>query len=316
MTVKQDLGFPGTRINMLKALALLLLCCFLLISHGGAENLLSVAQVDKAVLENLLSNVLAKDDLLQGLTGGVSKNVLGGLSGGQVGGLLDGVLGGQGGGVLDGVLGGQDGGLLGGVLGGQGGRVLGGVLGGQGGGPLDGVLGGQDGGLLGDVLGGQGGGLLGGVLGGPNGGLLGGVLGGPNGGLLGGVLGGPNGGLLGGVLGHEGLLGLKLVDIILPKVTLKLFPVGLGLNIYTKIALKGNTILGGPLTLLVEVNITANGRLVLDKMGNPKLLLDNCRTNLGGIRILSGNIIGPVKEGLRRETPSIVLGQRSERSFE
>ncbi|XP_026578097.1 BPI fold-containing family B member 4-like [Pseudonaja textilis] len=81
---------------------------------------------------------------------------------------------------------------------------------------------------------------------------------------------------------------LKLVDITLPKVTLKLFPVGLGLNIYTKIALKGNTILGGPLTLLVEVNITANSRLVLDKMGNPKLLLENCRTNLGDIRILSG----------------------------
>ncbi|XP_058033390.1 BPI fold-containing family B member 3-like [Ahaetulla prasina] len=237
---------------MLKASALLLLCGLLPICQGGAENLLSVAQVDKTVLENLLSNVLAKDDLLHGLTGGGSQNVLGGLNGGQNGGPLDGVLGGQDGGLLGDVLGGQDGG------------------------PFGGVLGGQDGGLLGGVLGGQ------------DGGLLGGVLGGQDGGLLGGVLGGQDGGPLGGVLGQEGLLGLKLVDIILPKVTLKLFPVGLGLNIYTKIVLRGNTILGGALTLLVEVNITANAQLVQDRRGSPKLLLENCRTNLGGIRILSG----------------------------
>ncbi|KAM3840617.1 BPI fold-containing family B member 3-like [Vipera latastei] len=273
---------------MLKALAILLLGGLLPICRGGAGSLLSVAQVDQAVLENLLSNVLAKDDLLQGLTGGASKNVLGVLNGGEDGGLLGGVLGGQDGGLLGGVLGGQGGGPLDGVLGGQGGGPLGGVLGGQDGGLLGGVLGGQGGGPLGGVLGGQDGGLLGGVLGGEGGGLLGGVLGGEGGGLLGGVLGGPNGGLLGGVLGREGLLGLKLVDIILPKVSLKLFPAGIGLNIYTKIALKGNTILGGPLTLLVEVNITANARLVQDMMGSPKLLIENCKTNLGGIQVLSG----------------------------
>ncbi|KAK9405028.1 hypothetical protein NXF25_009855 [Crotalus adamanteus] len=252
----EHLGNPlvdqGTRINMLKALALLLLGGLLPICQGGAGNLLSVAQVDQAVLENLLSNVLTKDDLLQGLTGGASKNVLGVLNGGEDGGPLGGVLGGQDGGLLGGVLRGLDGGLL------------------------NGVLRGQDGGLLNGVLRGQGGGLLGGVLGGPNRGLLRGVLG------------GPNGGLLHGVLGREDLLGLKLVDIILPKVSLKLFPVGIGLNIYTKIALNGNTILGGLLTLLVEVNLTAKAQLVQDKMGSPKLLIENCKTNLGGFRILSG----------------------------
>ncbi|KAM6458390.1 BPI fold-containing family B member 3-like [Liasis olivaceus] len=243
---------------MLKALALLLLCGLLSICQGGAENLYSVAQVDKAVLENLISDVLAKDDLLQKqlqrlLTGGVGRNLLGGLNGGQDGGLLDGVLGGQNGDLLGGVLGGQDGGLLGGVLGGQ------------------------DGGLLGGVLGGQ------------NGDLLGGVLGGQDGGLLGGVLGGQDGGLLGGPLGGEGLLWLKFVDITSPKVSLTLFPnVGIGLNIYTRVVLKGNTLLGGPLSLLVELNITINARLVQDKTGTPKLLAENCKTNIGGIQILSG----------------------------
>ncbi|XP_070600363.1 BPI fold-containing family B member 3-like [Erythrolamprus reginae] len=51
---------------------------------------------------------------------------------------------------------------------------------------------------------------------------------------------------------------------------------------------RGNGVLGGPLTLLVSVNITANARLVQDTRGSPRLLVENCKTNLGGIKILSG----------------------------
>lgn len=47
-------------------------------------------------------------------------------------------------------------------------------------------------------------------------------------------------------------------------------------------------LLGGLLNLLVEVNITANAHLVQDKSGTPILVVENCKTNLGNIQILSG----------------------------
>ncbi|XP_061486128.1 BPI fold-containing family B member 3-like [Rhineura floridana] len=238
--------FHRYQIKMLKAWTILLLCGLLPFTQAVAENVLSVAQLDKSVLENVISDSLAKGNVLQGL--------LGGLLGG---GLLGGVLAGQGGGNGDLV-----GGLTGAALGGQGG-------------PLDGVVGGQGGGLLGGVLGGQGG-------------PLDGVVGGQARGLLGGVLGGQRG-FLGNVFGGEGLLGLKIVDIVLPKVSLKLLKgVGIELNLYTKVAVRGNTILSGLLNLLVEVNITANARLVQDRSGAHILVVENCKTNLGGIKILSG----------------------------
>ncbi|KAG9473937.1 hypothetical protein GDO78_004307 [Eleutherodactylus coqui] len=263
------------------------------------------------------------------MTGGQPSGGDGGNAGG--GGLLGGVLGGgKGGGLLGGVLGGgQDGGggLLGGVLGGGqggGGGLLGGVLGGGqggGGGLLGGVLGGGQGGgggLLGGVLGGGGGGgLLGGVLGGSGGGgLLGGLLGGGNGGLLGGLLGG--GGLLG-ILGNGGLLGtvqgitgLRILDLTLPKISLRLLPgIGVHLNLYTKVAINGNSLLGF-LDILVEVNITARTRLTQEASGVPRLVIEDCQALLGGINIrllrglLSGILDGLLTNLLRNILPGLV----------
>ncbi|XP_075294503.1 BPI fold-containing family B member 4-like [Opisthocomus hoazin] len=154
----------------------------------------------------------------------------------------------------------------------------------------------------GDLLGGLGGGLLGGALG--QGGLLGGegvlgtagILGGP-GGLLGrgGLLG--NGGLLGGggvlgVLGEGGLLstvqgltGLRIMELTLPRVSLRLLPgVGVHLNLYTRVALNAKCLLG-LLDIAVEVNITSRVRLTTDGTGYPKLVTERCDTLLGGIKV-------------------------------
>nr|DBA27782.1 TPA: hypothetical protein GDO54_008241 [Pyxicephalus adspersus] len=235
-------------------------------------------------------------------------NVPSGSGGGDlVGGLVGGLLGGGGGG---------GGGLLGGVLGGgQGGGLLGGVLGGGGGG----------GGLLGGVLGGGGGGggLLGGVLGGGGGGSAsgdpgpdnnGGILG--NGGLLGGLLGG--GGLLG-ILGNGGILntvqgitGLRIIDLTLPQVSLHLLPgIGVHLNVYTKVAINGNSLLGF-LDILVEVNITARTRLTQETSGVPRLVIEDCHALLGGINIrllrglLSGILDGLVRNLLQGVLPGLL----------
>ncbi|NXK48537.1 BPIB4 protein, partial [Chauna torquata] len=129
-------------------------------------------------------------------------------------------------------------------------------------------------------------GLLGtaGILGGP-GGLLGrgGLLG--SGGLLGG------GGLLG-VLGEggllstvEGLTGLRIVDLTLPRVSLRLLPgIGVHLNLYTRVALSGKSLLG-LLDIAVEVNITSRVRLTMDGTSYPKLVIEKCDTLLGGIKV-------------------------------
>ncbi|GAB0197338.1 BPI fold-containing family B member 3-like [Grus japonensis] len=126
--------------------------------------------------------------------------------------------------------------------------------------------------------------LTDGILGGP-GGLLGrgGHLG--DGELLGG------GGLLG-VLGEGGLLstiqgltGLRIVELALPRVSLRLLPgIGIHLNLYTRVALNAKCLLG-LLDIAVEVNITSRVRLTMDSMGYPKLVTERCNTLLGGIKV-------------------------------
>ncbi|XP_032054466.1 BPI fold-containing family B member 3 [Aythya fuligula] len=280
------------------------------------------------LLEGLLGGLLGGGGLVGGLLGG--DGLVGGLLGGDglVGGLLGedglvgGVLGGDGlvGGLLggDGLVGGLlgDKGPVGGLLGGDG--LVGGLLGDKG--PVGGLLGGDGlvGGLLGDkgpvggLLGGDG--LVGGLLGGK--GSVGGLLGGD--GLVGGLLGGsgllggrgqrgqgtsPEGGLLGknGLLGTiQGLTGLKIVNITLPKITLSFLPgVGLQLNIYTQLLVDGNGAVGGLLQLQVEANITARVRLVQDKSGALKLVIENCKTLLGDVNIRVGPKVPLVEKTLK-----------------
>ncbi|NXE28519.1 BPIB4 protein, partial [Ardeotis kori] len=122
-------------------------------------------------------------------------------------------------------------------------------------------------GALGEVPLGNGQGLLG------NGGLLGG------GGLLG-VLG--EGGLLSTV---QGLTGLRIVELTLPRVSLRLLPgIGVHLNLYTRVALNAKSVLG-LLDIAAEVNITARARLTMDGTGYPRLVTERCDTLLGGVRV-------------------------------
>ncbi|VFV17071.1 long lung and nasal [Lynx pardinus] len=124
----------------------------------------------------------------------------------------------------------------------------------------DGILSGQ-GGLLG------GGGLLG------DGGLLGG------GGVLG-VLG--EGGILSTV---QGITGLRIVELTLPRVSVRLLPgVGVYLSLYTRVAINGKSLIGF-LDIAVEVNITAKVRLTMDRTGYPRLVVERCDTLLGGIKV-------------------------------
>ncbi|NXJ71469.1 BPIB4 protein, partial [Rostratula benghalensis] len=152
-------------------------------------------------------------------------------------------------------------------------------------------------------------GLAGGALG--QGGLLGG------GGLLGtaGILGGPGGilgrgGLLGdngllGILGEGGLLstvqgltGLRIVELTLPKVSLRLLPgIGIHVNLYTRVALNAKSLLG-LLDVAVEVNITARVRLTMDGTGYPKLVTERCDTLLGGIKVRLLRGLLPVVDNL------------------
>ncbi|XP_059753410.1 BPI fold-containing family B member 4 [Balaenoptera ricei] len=124
----------------------------------------------------------------------------------------------------------------------------------------DGILAGQ-GGLLG------GGGLLG------DGGLLGG------GGVLG-VLG--EGGILSTV---QGITGLRIVELTLPRVSVRLLPgVGVYLSLYTRVAINGKSLIGF-LDIAVEVNITAKVQLTMDRTGYPRLVVEQCDTLLGGIKV-------------------------------
>ncbi|XP_050663053.1 BPI fold-containing family B member 4 [Macaca thibetana thibetana] len=124
----------------------------------------------------------------------------------------------------------------------------------------DGILVGQ-GGLLG------GGGLLG------DGGLLGG------GGVLG-VLG--EGGILSTV---QGITGLRIVELTLPQVSVRLLPgVGVYLSLYTCVAINGKSLIGF-LDIAVEVNITAKVQLTMERTGYPRLVIERCDTLLGGIKV-------------------------------
>ncbi|KAM6378674.1 uncharacterized protein J5M81_011273 [Pluvialis apricaria] len=290
-----------------------------------------------------LAGSLRQGNALQGVLGEVplgsgrpstdgSGDLLGGLGGGLLGGGGDGGGGGLLGGITGGLLGGGGGGLLGGLTGGLlggGGNAGGGLLGGGGGGdaygrgprntprgwpaagddvPRDGIPAGVAGGALGQggLLGD--GGLLGtaGILGGP-GGILGrgGLLG--NGGLLGG------GGLLG-ILGEGGLLstvqgltGLRIMELTLPKVSLRLLPgIGVHVNLYTRVALNAKCLLG-LLDIAVEVNITARVRLTMDGTGYPKLVTERCDTLLGGIKVRLLRGLLPIVDNLLASVLNRVL---------
>ncbi|XP_006860828.1 PREDICTED: BPI fold-containing family B member 3 [Chrysochloris asiatica] len=117
-----------------------------------------------------------------------------------------------------------------------------------------------------------------------------GILG--SGGLLGG------GGLLsnGGVFGVVGKLsGLKIEELTLPKVSLRLLPgFGVQLNLHTKVGLHGSGPLGGLLQLEVEVNVSSRVGLGVSSRGTPILVLKSCSTLLGHISLLSGLLPAPL----------------------
>ncbi|NXD16205.1 BPIB4 protein, partial [Nothocercus nigrocapillus] len=154
-------------------------------------------------------------------------------------------------------------------------------------------------GLVGGLLGGDG--LVGGLLGGD--GLVGGLLGGNGAG--GGLLGrdGLGGGLLGkkGLLGAvQGLTGLKIVNITLPKITLRFLPgIGLELKLYTQLTIDGGSAAGGLLRVQVEANIVARARLAQDASGALKLLIEDCRTLLGDITIRAGPKLPVLDQALK-----------------
>ncbi|XP_039765995.1 BPI fold-containing family B member 3 [Ornithorhynchus anatinus] len=131
--------------------------------------------------------------------------------------------------------------------------------------------------------------------------LLQGVLGtvtSVNSGLIGsnGILGG--GGLLstGGLFEVlENLSGLKVEELVLPKVSLKLLSgIGIRLNLETKVGLNGAGPLGGLLQLGVEVNVSSKLALGVSEMGTPTLVLRSCGTLLGHVSIFSGLLPYPV----------------------
>ncbi|KAM8798208.1 BPI fold-containing family B member 4-like [Eudromia elegans] len=290
---------------MRAALGLAVLGALLAPARGQPHN--AVLRIDQGRLGDAFAGSLQRSNVLQGALGALPLgSSLGGLAGGALGGLAGG---GLGGGVLGG--GGLGGGLLGsvtgGLLGGTGGTLLGGLTGGllgrDGGRSAEDAYRGAPRSLPGtpsdtaaahDVLsegtpaGAQGaGGLLG------RGGLLG-VLG--------------EGGLLGTV---QGLTGLRVVELTLPRVSLRLLPgVGVHLNLYTRASISARSLLGF-LDLEVEVNVTARARLTMGGPGSPRLVLETCDTLLGGIhvRLLRGllpivdNLLASV---LNRLLPSLL----------
>uniref|UniRef100_A0A8C2W3G6 BPI fold-containing family B member 3 n=1 Tax=Chinchilla lanigera TaxID=34839 RepID=A0A8C2W3G6_CHILA len=119
-----------------------------------------------------------------------------------------------------------------------------------------------------------------------------------NQGLLGsrGLLGG------GGLLGYGGvfsvvqeLSGLKIEELTLPEVSLKLLPgLGVQLNLHTKVGLHGSGPLGGLLQLAAEVNVSSRVALGMSSRGTPTLVLKRCSTLLGHISLLSGLLPAPL----------------------
>ncbi|XP_077016081.1 BPI fold-containing family B member 3 [Tamandua tetradactyla] len=133
-----------------------------------------------------------------------------------------------------------------------------------------------------------------------------GVLG--SGGLLGG------GGLLGygGVFGIvQELSGLKIEEITLPKVSLKLLPgFGVQLGLHTKVGLHGSGPLGDLLQLAAEVNVSSRVALGVSSQGTPILILKSCNTLLGHISLLSGllpaSLFGVVEQTLFKVLPGLL----------
>ncbi|KAM5246096.1 BPI fold-containing family B member 3 [Ctenodactylus gundi] len=133
-------------------------------------------------------------------------------------------------------------------------------------------------------------------------------------GLLGsgGLLGG--GGLLGygGIFGVvEELSGLKIEELTLPKVSLKLLPgFGVQLNLHTKIGLHSSGPLGGLLQLAAEVNVSSRVALGVSSRGTPTLVLKRCSTLLGHISLVSGLLPAPlfnvVEQTLFKVLPAVL----------
>ncbi|XP_062445553.1 BPI fold-containing family B member 4-like [Rhea pennata] len=299
---------------MLEALSVASLCALLAPAPSQPSGD-AVLRVHKGVLSDALAGSFQHSNALQGALGDVPlgnggpaadgrRDLLGGLGGGLLGG---GGIGGLLGGLTGGLLGGAGGGLLGGLTGGllrarddaSSGGVAGGLFsGGDDGDPYGGAprniphprgwpVAGHDvpAGVAGGALDPEGlprdGGVLGtaGVLG-SSGGLpgRGGLLGG-GGGVLG-VLG--EGGLLSTV---QGLTGLRIVELTLPRVSLRLLPgVGLHLNLRTRAAISARSLLGF-LDIAVDVNITSRVRLTMDGASYPRLVVERCDTLLGGIKV-------------------------------
>uniref|UniRef100_A0A8C6S1X3 BPI fold containing family B, member 3 n=1 Tax=Nannospalax galili TaxID=1026970 RepID=A0A8C6S1X3_NANGA len=135
-----------------------------------------------------------------------------------------------------------------------------------------------------------------------------------NQGLLGtgGLLGG--GGLLsyGGIFGVvEELAGLKVEELTLPKVSLKLLPgFGVQLSLHTKVSLHGSGPLVGLLQLAAEVNVSSKVALGMSPRGTPILVLKRCSTLLGHISLMSGllptPIFGVVEQMLCKMLPGLL----------
>ncbi|KAM9121451.1 BPI fold-containing family B member 3 [Pangshura tecta] len=84
-----------------------------------------------------------------------------------------------------------------------------------------------------------------------------------------------------------GLTGLEVKKLTLPKVSLKLLPgVRVQLNVYTQVLIEGKGLVGKVLNLQVDVNITTRARLAQDNKGAPKLIIEDCKTQLVNVRIL------------------------------
>ncbi|XP_003814777.1 BPI fold-containing family B member 3 [Pan paniscus] len=129
-----------------------------------------------------------------------------------------------------------------------------------------------------------------------------------------------SGGLLGGggLLGHGGvfgiveeLSGLKIEELTLPKVSLKLLPgFGVQLSLHTKVGMHCSGPLGGLLQLAAEVNVTSRVALAVSSRGTPILILKRCSTLLGHISLFSGllptPLFGVVEQMLFKVLPGLL----------
>ncbi|KAB0401922.1 hypothetical protein E2I00_017882, partial [Balaenoptera physalus] len=78
---------------------------------------------------------------------------------------------------------------------------------------------------------------------------------------------------------------LRIVELTLPRVSVRLLPgVGVYLSLYTRVAINGKSLIGF-LDIAVEVNITAKVQLTMDRTGYPRLVVEQCDTLLGGIKV-------------------------------